>query len=119
MTKYTSTKFFTVEKWEVEGKVEKNLDEFTLVSVLSGKGKVNDLEVSKGDHFILTSACKEAHFDGELEKSADLHSSKERAAVVCTNGLIVSKLMIQNLRRLFPEIQSPARGLGSGLWHCL
>lgn len=44
------------------------------------------------------------YFDGELEKSADLHSSKERAAVVCTNGLIVSKLMIQNLRRLFPEI---------------
>lgn len=44
------------------------------------------------------------YFDGELEKSADLHVSKERAAVVCTNGLIVSKLMIQNLRRLFPEI---------------
>ena len=44
------------------------------------------------------------YFDGELEKSADLHANKERAAVVCTNGLIVSKLMIQNLRRLFPEI---------------
>lgn len=44
------------------------------------------------------------YFDGELEKSTDLHVSKERVAVVCTNGLIVSKLMIQNLRRLFPEI---------------
>ncbi|MDN7145443.1 BglG family transcription antiterminator [Liquorilactobacillus mali] len=44
------------------------------------------------------------YFAGELEKFSKLHTSKERAAVVCTNGLIVSKLMIQNLRRLFPDI---------------
>lgn len=44
------------------------------------------------------------YFDGELEKFSKLHTSKERAAVVCTNGLIVSKLMIQNLRHLFPDI---------------
>jgi mannose-6-phosphate isomerase len=65
--RYTSTRFFTVEKWTVNGKAEKKLDEFTLVSVLKGEGKVNGLEVEKGDHFILTSACKEAHFTGYLE----------------------------------------------------
>ncbi|MFH5835165.1 mannose-6-phosphate isomerase, class I [Proteiniclasticum sp. C24MP] len=67
VTKYTSTRFFTVEKWTVNGKADKKLKEFTLVSVLSGQGLVNGLEVKKGDHFILTSACKEAHFEGNLE----------------------------------------------------
>ena len=67
VTKYTSTRFFTVEKWTVSGKADKKLDEFALVSVLSGEGRINGLAVRKGDHFILTSRCKEAHFEGELE----------------------------------------------------
>lgn len=66
-TRYTSTRFFTVEKWTVNGKAEKKPDEFTLVSVLKGEGSVNGLHMKKGDHFILTSACKEAHFTGDLE----------------------------------------------------
>jgi len=67
ITKFTSTRFFTVEKWAICGKADKKLNEFTLVSVVSGQGKVNGFEIRKGDHFILTSDCKEAHFDGELE----------------------------------------------------
>ncbi|NCC80419.1 MAG: hypothetical protein EOM07_12555 [Clostridia bacterium] len=51
----------------MNGKAEKKLDEFTLVSVLKGEGNVNGLHMKKGDHFILTSACKEAHFTGNLE----------------------------------------------------
>ncbi|MBO1265191.1 mannose-6-phosphate isomerase, class I [Proteiniclasticum sp. SCR006] len=67
ITRYTSTRFFTVEKWTVNGKAEKKLDVFTLVSVLKGEGSVNGLHMKKGDHFILTSVCKEAHFTGDLE----------------------------------------------------
>lgn len=67
ITRFASTRFFSVEKWTIDGKADKKLDEYTLVSVLSGEGKVNDLEIRKGDHFVLTSECNEAHFDGELE----------------------------------------------------
>lgn len=45
------------------------------------------------------------YFGGELEKSKgqflDIH---QRAAVVCTNGIISARLMYENLIRLFPEI---------------
>lgn len=67
ITSYVSTEFFTVEKWTVHGTEEKPLDEFTLVSVLSGEGTVNGMKVVKGDHFILTSFCKAASLSGEME----------------------------------------------------
>ncbi len=65
-TQFVSTQFFTVEKWVTKGPVTKAIENFTLVSVIEGAGKVNDLEISKGDHFILTSICDTATFTGEL-----------------------------------------------------
>ncbi len=67
MTQYVSTRFFTVEKWETKVNVKKAINQFTLVSVLQGTGTINSLPISKGDHFILTSLCKEAEFTGDLE----------------------------------------------------
>ncbi|VDK13468.1 hypothetical protein OAL24_00267 [Oenococcus sicerae] len=44
------------------------------------------------------------YFGGDLENAKNLSIIKPKAAVVCTNGVIVSKLMFQNLVHLFPEI---------------
>ncbi|MFT8879550.1 MAG: PTS sugar transporter subunit IIA [Oenococcus sp.] len=44
------------------------------------------------------------YFGGDLENAKSLSVVKPKAAVVCTNGVIVSKLMFQNLVHLFPEI---------------
>lgn len=44
------------------------------------------------------------YFGGDLENAKNLSVVKPKAAVVCTNGVIVSKLMFQNLVHLFPEI---------------
>ncbi|WP_180370228.1 BglG family transcription antiterminator [Oenococcus oeni] len=44
------------------------------------------------------------YFGGDLENAKSLSTIKPKAAVVCTNGVIVSKLMFQNLVHLFPEI---------------
>lgn len=45
------------------------------------------------------------YFGYELSDNKELIPQlKKRATVVCSNGLIVSKLMINNLRDLFPEI---------------
>lgn len=45
------------------------------------------------------------YFGGELEKNKGQFSdTHQRAAVVCTNGVISARLMYENLIRLFPEI---------------
>lgn len=67
ITQYVSTRFFTVEKWETVNRVTKEIPRFTLVSVLQGTGTVNNLPITKGDHFILTSLCDKADFTGDLE----------------------------------------------------
>ncbi len=65
-TQFVSTRFFTVEKWETKGTAIKAIENFTLVSVIEGAGQVNDLDITKGDHFILTSICDTAKFTGDL-----------------------------------------------------
>ncbi len=67
LTRYVSTRFFTVEKWETIDSVKKEISQFTLFSVLHGTGTINNLPIRKGDHFILTSECKTAEFTGELK----------------------------------------------------
>ncbi|MGX7108871.1 BglG family transcription antiterminator [Facklamia miroungae] len=44
------------------------------------------------------------YFGMQLNRNEELPEPKKRAVVVCSNGLIVSKLMQQLLRRLFPEM---------------
>ncbi len=65
-TQFVSTRFFTVEKWETKGPATRAIENFTLVSVIAGSGQVNNLDIAKGDHFILTSICDTAEFTGDL-----------------------------------------------------
>lgn len=67
ITRYLSTLYFTLEKWAVHGEAAIALEEFTLVSVIGGQGKINGTKAEKGDHFILTSLCSEAGLSGDLE----------------------------------------------------
>lgn len=66
ITRYVSTRFFTVEKWETTGVIQKEIPQFTLVSLLEGEGTVNGIPIKKGNHFVLTSMCEKAHFSGDL-----------------------------------------------------
>jgi len=66
-TVYVSSEFFTVEKWTTDGPVRMGSTNYKLFSVLDGKGTVNGSEISKGDHFILTSAASSIVLDGNLE----------------------------------------------------
>lgn len=44
------------------------------------------------------------YFGAELQSGVKPIARKQRAAVVCSNGLIVAKIMYESLRQLFPEI---------------
>lgn len=66
ITSFVENNFFTVEKWEVFGETVKSLAHYTLISVLEGEGRINDMEVKKGDHLILTSLLSQAVFSGRL-----------------------------------------------------
>jgi len=66
ITSFVDTRFFTVEKWKVSGQASKSLNQYTLVSVLEGEGRINDMDVKKGDHLILTALCPKAVLSGNL-----------------------------------------------------
>lgn len=70
-TTYVSNDFFTVEKWEISGKVDfVKSAPYTLCSVLEGHGHLTvdgkTYPIKKGDHFILTSDILTWQFDGTL-----------------------------------------------------
>lgn len=44
------------------------------------------------------------YFGFQLSNHDGITNKKERAVVICTNGVIVSKLMQENLSQLFPEL---------------
>jgi mannose-6-phosphate isomerase len=66
-TRFVSSKFFTVEKWLVNGQMHQAVNKFLLVSVLDGEGLINGDKIMKGDHFIVTSQCKDITIEGDLE----------------------------------------------------
>lgn len=66
-TTFVTSEFFTVDSYEIAGKNKVENDApFQLVSVISGEGKLNDIEVKKGDHFVICSDQKEVVFDGTM-----------------------------------------------------
>ena len=40
---------------------------FVCVSIIEGSGKVNNYDIKKGEHFIITSECDDAKFEGNLD----------------------------------------------------
>lgn len=68
ITTYVSNEFFTVEKWHVNGNAVTSKEApFVLISVLDGEGSINNNNIKKGTHFIVTSAVKEMNFEGNME----------------------------------------------------
>ena len=59
--------FYSLEKWDIHGsycyKMEKP---FVNVSVIEGRGKVQDMVLKKGDHFIIPASLKECLFEGDM-----------------------------------------------------
>jgi len=67
ITRFVSNEFFTVEKWEVDGLLSIKSNHYKLVSVIDGIGVINNLQIKKGDHFIITALLKNIEFKGNLE----------------------------------------------------
>lgn len=60
-------KFYNLEKWSIHGSYCYKMDKpFINVSVIEGKGIVQDLKIKKGDHFIIPATLKECLFEGEM-----------------------------------------------------
>lgn len=57
---------FKVEKWDIEGNYKRKNPGYVLVSILEGKGKINNEEVSIGMHLIVTSLDKEIECEGSF-----------------------------------------------------
>lgn len=72
LTRFVSNKFFTVEKWNIDGKLEfSKANDYCLVSVINGKGTVTidsiEYAIEKGRHFILTADDQNIVFNGDIE----------------------------------------------------
>ncbi len=67
ITLFAKTAFFTVEKWDVKDRIERENHTFLLVSVLSGEGQFLDELIKKGDHFIVTSENQFITCSGNME----------------------------------------------------
>lgn len=71
VTKFVSNDFFTVQKWEVDGKAEFDARErYTIVSILDGAGTLHsesgESQLAKGDHFILPAGFGPYTIEGTL-----------------------------------------------------
>lgn len=72
VTQFVSNEFFTVEKWEINSKLNYNKPHaYCLVSVIDGTGSViiddERYDIQKGRHFIITNEDQDILFEGKLE----------------------------------------------------
>ncbi|MDO4169820.1 MAG: class I mannose-6-phosphate isomerase [Lachnospiraceae bacterium] len=66
-TTMIESEFFAVDRYQLTGKnTIVNDKPFQLVSVIEGSGIIGDIEVKKGDHFIICSDQKETIFNGNM-----------------------------------------------------
>ena len=69
ITKFVEAEYFTVLKWDIDGKAVFNCKQFLLASVIGGEGtlKIRDetYPVKKGDHFILPENTGVFEIDGK------------------------------------------------------
>ena len=62
-----SCPFYTLEKWNLDGTFEYNMEKpFVNVSVIDGEGMVDNIELKKGDHFIIPSTMDKCIFRGKM-----------------------------------------------------
>ncbi|RJX25053.1 MAG: mannose-6-phosphate isomerase, class I [Acholeplasma sp.] len=67
ITRYVSNEFFTVERWQVNGELTLKSNHFKLISVIDGKGTLNDEPLTKGDHLITTGEVYDLELKGTLD----------------------------------------------------
>lgn len=62
-----SCPFYTLEKWKVDGEYHYEMDKpFLNVSVIEGQGMVDDIQINKGDHFIIPATEEKCDFSGDM-----------------------------------------------------
>lgn len=66
-TTLIKNKNFKVEKWDISNPINLKTHQFMLVSVIKGSGKINNYNIKKGSHLIVTSLCKKIDISGNLE----------------------------------------------------
>ena len=60
-------KYYTLEKWDVDGEYSFEMDKpFINASVIEGTGSVNEMELSKGDHFIIPAGMGRCSLKGKM-----------------------------------------------------
>jgi len=64
-----SNEFFTVLKYDVQGKVAHQFkaQTYSLISIIEGEGTLAEYSVKKGDHLIVPVGTREVMFDGHFE----------------------------------------------------
>jgi len=67
ITQFVSNSFFTVEKWDVQDVLDIDIRGFKLMSVIAGKGFINQKEIKKGEHFIILSDTKHIQLEGNMQ----------------------------------------------------
>ena len=69
ITTYVSNDFFTVEKYNINGgfSMRQNQKEYRLVSVIEGQGTVDQIEIKKGDHFLMPYGYEKIELVGNME----------------------------------------------------
>lgn len=59
--------FYHVDKWEIAGRVTIYQEfSFLIVDVIEGKGMINNVDIEKGQHFIIPAQYGKCDFKGEL-----------------------------------------------------
>ena len=65
---YIDCKYYSVDRYKINSSmILKRETPFVCVSIIEGSGKVNNYDIKKGDHFIITSECDDAKFEGNLD----------------------------------------------------
>jgi len=68
LTHLVTCPYYSVYRASIHGTVSLNWDQpFVNVSILSGSGKLDDLEVAKGDHLLICANYGEMNISGDLE----------------------------------------------------
>lgn len=68
ITQFVKNEFFSVFKYDVNGKYAFQADEiYLLISIIDGAGQVDGVKVNKGDHFIVLPSCEFLNFTGNFQ----------------------------------------------------
>jgi mannose-6-phosphate isomerase len=67
ITEFVKETYFTVSKWEIDGAFHFDHKMFHLINVIEGQGTINNVDVKKGDHLIVTSVAKSIIIEGKLQ----------------------------------------------------